>query len=115
VFFTTADPLVAGDTDTQLDIYDARVCAASEPCAGSGAPVVSCEGEACHGTPAGAPSAPGAGSAVFSGPGNLAPLVKAVVKPRAKHKAKRRAKRKRARKRRAGQSGRRRQSRAGGR
>ncbi len=115
VFFSTGDRLVPGDTDTQVDIYDARVCTASEPCVGSVAPPVSCQGEACHGTPVGAPSVAGAGSAVFSGPGNLAPPARAVVKHRAKRKAKHRAKRRPAHKRRAKKSGRGRSSRAGGR
>jgi hypothetical protein len=115
VFFTTGDRLVAGDTDTQVDYYDARICTAGDPCVGSVAPQVSCQGEACHGTPAGAPSAPGAGSAVFSGPGNLAPPATAVVKAKAKHKTKRRVRRRPAHKRRAKKSGRGRQSRAGGR
>jgi hypothetical protein len=119
VFFTTADRLVAGDTDTQVDYYDARICTAGDPCVASVAPQVSCQGEACHGTPAGAPSAPGAGSAVFSGPGNLAPPAKAVVKhktkPKTKHRARQRAKRRPAHKRRAKKSSRGRSSRAGGR
>ncbi len=116
VFFSTADRLVAGDTDTQGDVYDARICTAGDPCVASAAPQVSCVGEACHGTPPSAPSAPGAGSAVFSGPGNLAPPAKAVVKHRAKRRAKRhRAKRRPALKRRARQSKGHRQSRAGGR
>jgi hypothetical protein len=48
VFFTTAEPLVSGDTDTQVDIYDARVdggFAASvekEPCTSL---------KECHGAP----------------------------------------------------------------
>jgi hypothetical protein len=104
VFFTTADQMVPSDTDTQVDYYDARVCTTGEPCIGSVPPVASCEGEACHGTPAGAPSALGAASTVFSGPGNLAPPTQAAVKHKAKPKAKHRAKRKRARKRRARKS-----------
>jgi hypothetical protein len=104
VFFTTADQLVPGDTDTQVDYYDARVCTTGDPCIQSMTPAVQCEGEACHGAPAGAPSAAGAASAVFSGPGNLAPPTQAAVKHKAKPKSKHRAKRKRARKRRARKS-----------
>ncbi len=73
VFFTTADPLVAADTDTELDIYDARVCTASEPCVMSPGSASVCQGEACHGAPSGGPSVAGAATATFSGPGNLAP------------------------------------------
>jgi hypothetical protein len=74
VFFTTADPLVPQDTDTQQDVYDARVCTSGESCIAASAPAgAGCVGEGCHGVPAGAPSLPGAGSAVFSGAGNLAP------------------------------------------
>ncbi len=74
VFFTTSDPLVAADTDTGLDVYDARVCTTSDPCVAPGvAPVVACQGEACHGTPGPAPGVVGAATSTFSGPGNLAP------------------------------------------
>ncbi|HTZ63711.1 MAG TPA: hypothetical protein VMB51_06365 [Solirubrobacteraceae bacterium] len=31
-FFTTAQPLVAADDDTNYDLYDARVCTTSSPC-----------------------------------------------------------------------------------
>ncbi len=74
VFFTTSDSLVAADADTGLDVYDARVCTASEPCIASNvAPMVACQGEACHGTPGPAPGSVGAATSTFSGPGNLAP------------------------------------------
>ncbi len=87
VFFTTADPLVPADTDTQDDIYDARVCTASEPCISSAPPVVSCIGEACHGTPSSAPSLLAPVSATFSGAGNLAPpQAKPVIKVKKKVK-----------------------------
>jgi hypothetical protein len=67
VFFTTFDPLVPQDSDTQRDIYDARIeggvpAPASSP---------SCEGEACQAAP-GAPPVFGApSSSTFSGPGNV--------------------------------------------
>jgi DNA-binding beta-propeller fold protein YncE len=88
VFFTTADSLVAQDTDSGLDIYDARICTVSEPCVPSApAQVAGCEGEACHGTPAGAPVFGAPGSAVFSGAGNLTqPAAKPAVKAKAKKK-----------------------------
>ncbi len=76
VFFLTAAQLVAQDTDTSLDVYDARVCGTSEmqpclpiqtpappPCAGEG----ECRPPA---PPQSSPSAPA--SSMFSGPGNQA-------------------------------------------
>jgi hypothetical protein len=117
VFFTTADQLVPQDTDTQLDVYDARICTAVSPCIAPPATPVPCQGEACHGTPAGAPAAVGAASSVFSGPGNLvqpaAPTVapKKAKKVKAKRKgkpkqAKRRTKRRRSKTRRSSSAGR---------
>jgi hypothetical protein len=69
-FFTTADQLVAQDTDTELDIYDARVGGGfpdtppPPPCAAS---------DSCHGTGGAAPPAPTAASVTFTGPGNQSP------------------------------------------
>jgi hypothetical protein len=84
VFFTTAQSLVPQDTNTEIDIYDARICTSSEPCAGAVAQGAPCVGEGCRGAPEVAPSSPGAGSAVFSGAGNLAaPVSGPVVRPRA--------------------------------
>jgi DNA-binding beta-propeller fold protein YncE/Tol biopolymer transport system component len=75
VFFTTADSLVPQDSDTELDIYDARVCTTGDPCIQVPALPRECEGEGCHGTPAGAPAAPVGATVTFAGPGNLtAPL-----------------------------------------
>ena len=86
-FFVTSQPLVAQDTDTNFDLYDARVCtvqsqcltsegAASEPCAST---------EACR---EGLPpiTAPGrSGTSAYTGPGNT-PRVQnpAVAKPKPK-------------------------------
>ncbi len=69
VFFETADPLVPQDTDTQFDIYDARVDG------GSPAPVspLGCEGEACQGSPLAQPSFLVAGSVTESAGGNVPP------------------------------------------
>lgn len=69
VFFSSSDQLVGQDTDTQFDVYDARVDG------GFPAPVspVECEGEGCL---PGAGTAPLFGSAVSSsvaGGGNLSP------------------------------------------
>jgi sugar lactone lactonase YvrE len=73
VFFTTTDHLVPGDTDTQLDFYDARVCTASSPCVGAALPQApGCSGEVCHGVPIGQPGVPGGGSSTLSGLGNVA-------------------------------------------
>ncbi len=102
VFFTTSDPLVPADVDTQLDMYDARICTASSPCIGSPASVGSCQGEACHVAPPAAPGVQGAGTATFAGPGNLAatPVVvvkKKAVKKHVKHKQRKRPKKRHAR------------------
>jgi hypothetical protein len=73
VFFTSADRLVPGDTDSQLDFYDARVCSSESPCIGSavgGLPA--CSGEVCHGAPPVVAGEPGGGSEAFSGAGNVA-------------------------------------------
>jgi hypothetical protein len=90
VFFSTADRLVPQDTDTQGDLYDARICTASEPCiAAPPLPQTACQGEGCRGVP-GVPPAFGApSSALFSGAGNLTPRQTApAVKAKRKAKAK---------------------------
>jgi hypothetical protein len=84
VFFTTADQLVPGDTDTQVDFYDARVCEPEHgnPCVtASPQPLPPCSGEACHGVPPATPGAPDAPSATFNGTGNLTPPPPPVLKP----------------------------------
>lgn len=81
VFFTTADSLVAQDTNTGQDVYDARVHG------GFPAPVLSpgCTGDACQGSLSGAPVLSSAGSLVQPGGGNLTPsLPKPAVKPKPK-------------------------------
>jgi hypothetical protein len=80
VFFITADQLVPADTDTQFDVYDARIGG------GFPAPVspASCQGEACHGIPAATPSLLAPGTVTFSGAGNLTPTITAKSKPKAK-------------------------------
>jgi hypothetical protein len=69
VFFTTADRLVGQDTDTQQDIYDARIDG------GFPAPPIltPCQEEACQGVPGAAPLLGTPASTTFSGAGNLAP------------------------------------------
>jgi hypothetical protein len=101
VFFTTSDQLVPQDTDTQLDVYDARICTASEPCVSQSAPGVGCAGEACHGTPPAPPAAAAAATAVFSGSGNLLSPPSTVTHSKAAKK-KRHVKRRRAPARRRG-------------
>jgi hypothetical protein len=73
VFFMSADQLVPGDTDTQLDVYDARICEPERgnPCVSAAPkPLPPCLGEACHGTPPATPGAPNVPSATFNGSGN---------------------------------------------
>jgi hypothetical protein len=82
VFFTTTDRLVAGDTDTQVDFYDARVCSAVSPCVAAGAPeAAGCLGEVCHGVPVVQPGVPGGGSSTLSGLGNVVPGPPSKPKP----------------------------------
>ena len=72
VYFSTAESLVASDTNSQSSIYDARVDGGFPAPVGAG----SCTGEMCQGEPSVAPNEPG--PFVFSGPsGNLvsSPLV----------------------------------------
>ena len=74
VFFLTEANLLPQDTDTAFDIYDARTCTGASPCLSVPAPVTGgcAQTEACR--PAGpSVSIPGetAGTAAFSGPGNL--------------------------------------------
>jgi hypothetical protein len=92
VFFTTADRLVPRDTDTQLDVYDARVCEPENgnPCITEPPPALPpCDGENCHGIPEPTPSLLAPGSASFNGEGNVAssaapPPAKKVTKKAAK-------------------------------
>ena len=94
VFFTTSDSLTPQDTNTQIDIYDART--------GGGFPQMppsaACHGEGCQGALSAAPVLGVPGSTVFAGPGNVAPLaeskpaVKSKPKPKAKKKKKKRKK-----------------------
>ncbi len=65
VFFQTADPLVPQDTDTQVDIYDARIDGGFPP-----ETVASCQGDGCQGAQSSPPTSMVPGSATFSGPGN---------------------------------------------
>jgi hypothetical protein len=85
VFFFTRQSLVGQDTDTNIDVYDARVgggIAAQNPFA----PLAPCLGEACRPAQGPAPALGVPVSQVFSGPGNPAPTAEpnAVVKPKSK-------------------------------
>ncbi len=75
VFFRTTQQLVAQDTDTQWDFYDARIDG------GFPVPMVraGCVGDACQGPPTSAPVLGVPSSAVFAGGGNLAPPASTVV------------------------------------
>jgi hypothetical protein len=85
VFFETADRLVGQDTDSNVDLYDARV--------GGGFPApptaASCSGEACQGQLSGAPTLLSPGSEFQAG-GN--PPLSAPEASKPKPKAKARAK-----------------------
>ena len=77
VFFRTANALVPQDTDTQLDVYDARI-GGGFPAPGS----AGCTGEACRGSLNGAPSLSSlGGSATQAGGDNV------VAAPASKTKA----------------------------
>ena len=68
VFFLTYARLSTRDTDTALDVYDARVGGGeSEP-----PKPVQCEGDACQ-SPVAAPEDLTPGSLIYSGPGDLVP------------------------------------------
>jgi hypothetical protein len=69
IYFETFDRLVSQDTDTQRDIYDARV--------GGGFPAISppaeCSSDGCQGPATAPPQAPNAASLTQSAGGNLPP------------------------------------------
>jgi hypothetical protein len=81
VFFVTADQLVPADTDTEVDVYDARVCEPEGCIAEETPPLPPCLGEQCHGIPAATPSLLAPGTASFNGEGNITP---APAKPAVK-------------------------------
>ncbi|MFZ1153612.1 MAG: hypothetical protein WAN93_01770 [Solirubrobacteraceae bacterium] len=79
VFFLTSAQLASQDTDTVLDVYDARVDGGFAEFQRAPA----CEGDACQ-SPVAAPNDPTPGSLTFQGPGNPGPSV--TVKKVAKKK-----------------------------
>jgi hypothetical protein len=90
VFFTTADRLVPADTDTQTDIYDARICEPEHdnPCITEPPPPLPpCDGENCHGIPEATPSLLSGGSATFNGEGNVAAATTGTSKSKVRSRA----------------------------
>ena len=81
-FFTTRQPLVRGDVDDSVDMYDARVnggiARQNEP------PGKSCEGDDCQGPAKLAPVFSLPTSSTFAGVGNVPPALTRSVKSRAK-------------------------------
>jgi hypothetical protein len=96
VFFMTADQLVPKDKDTQIDIYDARICEpeAGDPClAEPASPPPPCGEASCQGPPPGAPGFGAPASQTFSGTGNETPsLVTTKAKTAAQLRAEKLAK-----------------------
>jgi hypothetical protein len=82
VFFLTPAQLSVKDTDSELDVYDARVNGVVD----EDKPQAECEGDACH-PAAPPPRVPTPNSASFVGPGNETPS-----KPKRCPKGKRKAK-----------------------
>jgi hypothetical protein len=75
VFFDSLKSLVAADTNSGEDIYDARVAGGFPEPAGP----VACEGEACQGARSSVPLFGSAGSSSATGGGNLAPAVESKL------------------------------------
>jgi hypothetical protein len=75
VFFLTGGQLVASDSDTAVDLYDAHVCSASAPCFSQASPPPLCTtADSCRPAPSPQPSIFGhPSSATFSGAGNIVP------------------------------------------
>jgi hypothetical protein len=81
VLFTTVDSLVPQDTDTQVDLYDARVEG------GFPAPAAfsECLPDACQGPLNSTPPFPSTGSSSQAPEGNLPAPVSKIAKPKPKH------------------------------
>jgi DNA-binding beta-propeller fold protein YncE/Tol biopolymer transport system component len=101
VFFQTVDALVAQDTNGGSDVYDARICTASDPCVSSPPGGVACQGEGCRAVPVSQPAGVAPASESFVGAGNV---VSAAHKAKPKKRKQHRRRKRRARARRAGQS-----------
>ncbi|HEY3759628.1 MAG TPA: hypothetical protein VGL37_07680 [Solirubrobacteraceae bacterium] len=85
-FFLTTARLTDQDGDKALDVYDARVCSAAEPCPSEVVAPPSCAtADSCRAASAPQPAIFGApSSATFSGPGNPAPGAPKGAMPKAK-------------------------------
>lgn len=72
VFFLTGEKLVSQDYDTSLDLYDAHMCSAAEPCFAEPALPPACTtADACRSAPLPQPAIFGApSSSTFTGTGN---------------------------------------------
>jgi hypothetical protein len=90
VFFSTSERLVAKDTDTSVDVYDAHECSSASPCvSAASAPEECASAAACRPAPVPQPSIFGApSSATFTGPGNLTPVPPAKPRSAAQIRAK---------------------------
>jgi hypothetical protein len=75
VFFLTGGQLVASDSDTAVDLYDAHVCSALAPCFSQASPPPLCTtADSCRSAPSPQPQIFGhPSSATFSGAGNIVP------------------------------------------
>lgn len=73
-FFLTSEKLLAPDTDSELDVYDASICGTSETAACLPVkvpPAPPCTGEACKAPVSSQPAFSSPATATFSGPGNM--------------------------------------------
>jgi hypothetical protein len=78
VLFMSRSKLVGTDPDDSYDMYDARVEGGfAEP----PPPPPACAGESCQGASSAQPDAPGSGSSLVTGDGNLAPPPPVTTKP----------------------------------
>jgi hypothetical protein len=88
VFFETFESLAPADTDTQRDIYDARICTDAEPCLESPTPGEVCGEGTCRPGSGAQPTAFGVpGSTMVNGDGDLLTPASVVVKPKPKSAA----------------------------
>lgn len=91
VFFMTYGKLVAQDSDSALDVYDAHECSSISPCVAPApaSPPPCSTGDSCKPAPSPQPTIFGSPSSeTFSGAGNVVPSVPAAVKAKAKPKRK---------------------------
>jgi hypothetical protein len=95
VFFTTSDPLINQDTDTQQDVYDARMGGGTPNPTGS--PI--CNGEGCHSALGGPPGLSTPASRTESAEAGVSPALPSTrAKPTTKVKKKTKRKHKRGKK-----------------